>query len=68
MPKMSAPSFLEEVWAKRDLGLTLLGEEVRHCSRNVRDGMMVAYFPICLFRRAVSLAVQGLMMLSEGEM
>lgn len=26
------------------------------------------YFPTCLFRKALSLAVQGLWMLSEGEM
>ena len=26
------------------------------------------YFPTCLLRKALSLAVQGLMILSEGEM
>lgn len=70
------PRFLAEVFAKRDFGLALW-EIVRSChyslDLNERGGKgngarnSVTYFPTCLFLNALNLAVQGLMIVSEGE-
>jgi hypothetical protein len=65
----SPSSFLTDARANSDLGLTLQGQS-QHLFKITIQSIYQnqTYLPTCLLRRALSLAVQGLMMLSDGEM
>ena len=70
---LSLSSFLTLAVAKRDFGLTLWVEVEAvsilawAAALGVDKHMASTYLPTCLLRKADSFAVQGLMMLSEGE-
>lgn len=74
-PKMLSPfSFLALAWAKRDFGLALskkkrfpLATSLKRCGEKARAALEQTYLLTCLLRKALILAEQGLMMLSEGE-
>lgn len=76
-PKSASPSsLLADAWANSDFGLVLshvgcdlsaeaISRDAGHMFSGTDSG---TYFPTLLLRSAVSFAVQGLIMLSDGEM
>lgn len=70
-PPDVALSLAAEVFAKRDFGFALLEKEMLTCVTRRRRGMREmwenAYFPTCLFLKALNFAVHGDMIVSEGE-